>query len=222
MSNYLGMKSCAGARESVKLTPSAIGLVLSVLFAGSAMATAPTELTGKEVYDAACVHCHAPNSLTQAAPKLGDQKAWNKRIAQGLSSLTSHALKGIRTMPSHGGDSKLTDVELIRAILYMVNESGGDWVPEQATAPVTVTRSGAEIVQEKCGNCHHDGTNGAPKIGDQKAWIPRLKNGLEGVVHSATKGHDGMPARGGLADLTDTEIRAAVIYLFRGPVAAKP
>jgi cytochrome c5 len=28
-----------------------------------------------------------------------------------------------------------------------------------------------------------------------------------------------MPARGGLANLTDAEMRSAVIYLFRGPAA---
>jgi len=35
------------------------------------------------------------------------------------------------------------------------------------------------------------------------------------------KGHGGMPARGGLADLSDAELRSAVIYLFRGPDPAK-
>lgn len=30
-----------------------------------------------------------------------------------------------------------------------------------------------------------------------------------------------MPARGGMADLSDSELRSAVIYLFRGPAPTK-
>jgi cytochrome c5 len=76
-------------------------------------------------------------------------------------------------------------------------------------------------VKAQCIKCHEAGKGGAPKIGDRDAWIPRLKEGLESTVRSAMKGHGGMPARGGLADLTDSELRSAVIYLFRGPPPAK-
>ena len=71
--------------------------------------------------------------------------------------------------------------------------------------------------------CHETGVNGAPKIGDRAAWIPRVKQGLDVVVRSAIKGHGAMPPRGGMADLTDTEIRSAVIYMMNyGVVSAKP
>jgi len=33
-------------------------------------------------------------------------------------------------------------------------------------------------------------------------------------VRSAIHGHGPMPARGGLADLTDAEIRGAIVYMF--------
>ena len=33
-------------------------------------------------------------------------------------------------------------------------------------------------------------------------------------MRSAIKGHGGMPARGGQADLTDTELRAAIVYMI--------
>jgi cytochrome c5 len=44
-----------------------------------------------------------------------------------------------------------------------------------------------------------------------------LKDGLDNTVRSAMNGHGGMPARGGMANLSDAELRSAVIYLFRGP-----
>jgi hypothetical protein len=71
----------------------------------------------------------------------------------------------------------------------------------------------------QCAQCHRTGEGGAPKIGDRAAWTPRLRQGLEVAVRSAIRGHGGMPARGGLADLTDAEVRSAVIYMFN-PVSA--
>ena len=46
----------------------------------------------------------------------------------------------------------------------------------------------------------------------------RLKPGLDVVVRSAINGHGGMPARGGLANLSDAELRSAIIYMFNRDV----
>jgi cytochrome c5 len=75
-------------------------------------------------------------------------------------------------------------------------------------------RSGKQVVESVCISCHGAGANGAPKIGDTAAWIPRLKQGLDVAVRSAIKGHGGMPARGGQADLTDAEFRSGVVYMI--------
>jgi cytochrome c5 len=177
-----------------------------------------TELSGKEVVDAVCSNCHATGA--HGAPRIGDQQAWKKRASRGLSGLTANALKGIRQMPSHGGNQSLSDFEIRRAVAYMVNQSGGKWAePVNKKAPPS-PRTGEEIVKAQCIKCHEEGKGGAPKIGDRDAWIPRLKDGLDNTVRSAINGHGGMPARGGMANLTDPEMRSAVIYLFRGPAAA--
>jgi cytochrome c5 len=80
-------------------------------------------------------------------------------------------------------------------------------------------RSGEQIVKAQCAACHQTGVNGAPKIDDRAAWAPRMKLGLDATVRSAIKGHGAMPARGGMADVTDTELRAAILYMFY-PVGA--
>jgi cytochrome c5 len=192
---------------------------LLALAAGPRIAHAQgTELSGKDVVDTVCASCHA--SGAKGAPRIGDKKAWSKRAAQGLSSLTEHAIHGIRAMPAHGGSPGLTEMEIKRAVTYMVNQSGGKWVePIDPKAPAA-PRSGEAIVKMQCAKCHEAGKGGAPRIGDRDAWIPRLKTGLDNTVRSAMKGHGGMPARGGMADLTDAELRSAVIYLFRGPETA--
>jgi cytochrome c5 len=208
------------SHASAKVPIFAMILALAVLITGSLDARAQgKERSGKEVVDSVCSKCHATGA--QGAPKIGDKQAWSKRASQGLSSLTDHALKGIRQMPSHGGSPDLTDFEIKRAVTYMVNQSGGKWVEPISKKSPPAPRTGEEIVKAQCFKCHETGKGGAPKIGDRDAWIPRLKEGLESTVRSAMKGHGGMPARGGMADLTDSELRSAVIYLFRGPPPAK-
>jgi cytochrome c5 len=75
-------------------------------------------------------------------------------------------------------------------------------------------RSGEEVVKMQCIKCHEAGVSGAPKIDDRAAWAPRMKQGLNATVRSAIRGHGKMPARGGVTDLTDNELRAAILYMF--------
>ena len=84
-------------------------------------------------------------------------------------------------------------------------------------------RTGEEIVKSRCAQCHATGEHGAPRMDDRAAWTPRLSKGLDALVLSAIRGHGSMPARGGLAQLTDAEFRSAVVYLFNSQAAtAKP
>ncbi|MBV8209733.1 MAG: cytochrome c5 family protein [Mycobacterium sp.] len=168
--------------------------------------------SGQQVVEAVCARCHRTG--LNGAPKIGDQAAWSKRAAQGLTSLTQHALDGIRRMPAHGGSPNLTDLEISRAITYMVNRSGGHWFEPVSTTAAAAERSGEQVVKTQCVKCHEPGLNGAPKIGDRKAWLPRMKQGVNYLVRSAMHGHGGMPPRGGEADLTDSELKNAILYMF--------
>ena len=198
-------------------------LLLAALLAFAAPITAQPvnaqggERSGKEVVEMVCASCHRTGA--QGAPKIGDKSAWGKRASQGLTSLTEHALKGIRQMPAHGGNLKLTDLEIGRAVTYMVNRSGGRWVEPASAKDMSAERSGAQVVKAQCAKCHRGGAGGAPKIGDRNAWVPRMKQGIDNLVRSAVRGHGGMPPRGGEANLTDAEIKNAVTYMFN-PVAA--
>jgi cytochrome c5 len=73
-------------------------------------------------------------------------------------------------------------------------------------------------VQAKCADCHATGKGGAPRIGDSTAWVGRAKDGFDSLVRSSIQGHGGMPARGGMAGLTDAEMRDAVTYMFQSSV----
>ena len=88
------------------------------------------------------------------------------------------------------------------------------------TVQAQAERTGEQIVKQQCSTCHQTGVNGAPRIDDRAAWAPRMKRGVDATVRSAIRGHGKMPARGGLADLTDTELRAAILYMFSPSTAS--
>ena len=180
------------------------------------------EKSGKEVVEAVCAACHATGALN--APKIGDKAAWAKLIQETLGKLTQAAIKGIREMPSHGGNPDLGDIEVERAIVYMANQAGANWIEPVSRTAVAPERSGEQIVKAQCIKCHETGVGGAPRIGDRAVWAPRVTRGVDVVVRSAIKGHGAMPARGGMADLTDTELRGAILYMFvqAGATVKKP
>lgn len=167
------------------------------------------ERSGKEVVNSVCATCHAAG--TDGAPKIGDKAEWAKRAAKGLDKVTANAIAGVRSMPAHGGQAALSDVEMSRAVAYMV--SGGKAVDTNKPYSSPKTRSGQAVFQERCQECHAEGKNGAPKYGDMDAWKPRLANGVDPLVKSAIGGHKQMPARGGMANLSDAEMRSAVEYM---------
>ena len=74
-------------------------------------------------------------------------------------------------------------------------------------------RSGEEIVNAACGACHVAGVANAPKIGDPAAWAPRVKTGLPAMLAIAIKGKGAMPPRGGLPDVSDTELARAIVHM---------
>jgi cytochrome c5 len=92
-------------------------------------AEAPAEVAqvrdGEEVYNTACMACHATGAA--GAPKLGDAGAWKARIAQGADVLHKHAIEGFQGsagfMPPKGGQVALPDAEVIAAVDFMAAKS---------------------------------------------------------------------------------------------------
>jgi len=206
----------AGAGPRVSLAAAVFLAVAAVTWLPRASAQA-AERTGKDVVDAVCAACHA--SGLHGAPVIGDSQAWERRASLGLSILTRHAIEGVRQMPAHGGNPTLSDLEIGRAIAYMVNRSGGSWVEPASVQDLMTELSGEQVVAMQCAKCHESGANGAPRVGDRNAWIPRLTAGIDVAVRSAIRGHGGMPPRGGLASITDSELRNAVVYMYNPAVA---
>jgi cytochrome c5 len=123
-------------------------------------------------------------------------------------------------MPAKGGNPDLDPIEVARAVAFMGNQSGGKFTEPAAPAAAMVATagsaglSGEQVVKQVCSGCHESGKGGAPRIGDRAAWAKRVSHGIDAVTDSAIHGHAGMPARGGMASITDPEMKAAVLYMF--------
>jgi cytochrome c5 len=200
---------CTGLRVLAVLVP--------LLVAAAPVRAQEPGYRGVDIFDAVCWACHTDGEA--GAPRIGERAAWAARATQGLDGLTRNARRGIRGMPQHGGNASLSRLEIQRAIVYMVNASGGNWVEPADPRPRGAARIGAQIVHARCALCHESGFDGAPRIGDRAAWLPRTKLGIDPMVRSAIRGHGAMPPRGGKANLTDAELRDAVIYMISSPGA---
>lgn len=165
--------------------------------------------SGKVVYQNVCSGCHEAG--VDGAPKMSDRDEWRKRSAQGLVALAEHAIGGFKKMPAHGNQAALSDLEISRAVAYMV--SGGLGVDPDKPYASPNRINGEYLVAARCSECHRDGKDGAPKIGRVADWKPRLIGGVDNLVNSAIRGHNAMPARAGMASLSDTEVRGAVVYM---------
>lgn len=193
--------------------------------------------TGEQIFKKICIQCHAADSTVPNSPKITHSGEWAPRIAQGFATLIKHATDGLNAMPPRGGATDLTDDELARAIAYMANESGGNFTAppvggdaaasdaatsDAASTPATgaVKADGKAVFDKLCFACHAANSTipFSPKITHSGDWAQRIKQGKETMFKHAIEGYTVpkggvMPPKGGGIDLTDDEVKAAVVYM---------
>ena len=83
-----------------------------------------------------------------------------------------------------------------------------------SVSEAAAARTGKQVYETACKACHATGVSGAPKYGD-KVWLQmEKKEGMKELVKDAIKGERAMPPKGGCADCTEDEIRAAIKYMI--------
>ncbi len=130
LANYVDFGSRTGA-GSDGMQPEAVAQRLqrigSVEVRDASVVTALR--AGEQVYAAQCAACHTAG--VAGAPKTGDAVAWAPRIKTGYDALLNSALKGKGAMGAQGG-GEFSDTEIGRAVVHMVNASGGKMAEPQA------------------------------------------------------------------------------------------
>ncbi len=84
--------------------------------------------------------------------------------------------------------------------------------PAAQAAPAAAI-DGEKVYKSTCFACHDVGVANAPKLGDKAAWDARVATGKDALYSSALQGKNVMPAKGGNANLSDDEVKAAVDYM---------
>ena len=74
-------------------------------------------------------------------------------------------------------------------------------------------KTGSEVYQETCIECHGSGKFNAPLFGNARQWHKLVREGLNDLVPSALAGIRKMPAKGGNPALSDLEVARAVIHM---------
>ena len=85
--------------------------------------------------------------------------------------------------------------------------------PAAPKAEAAVNPAGEKLYKSTCFACHGTGVAGAPKFGDKAAWEPYIKTGIDAMVKVAITGKGAMPPKGGAANASEEDIRAAVEYM---------
>jgi len=88
----------------------------------------------------------------------------------------------------------------------------GTVVLAEATGPKGMM-TGDQVYGQVCKTCHEAGLAGAPKVGDKAAWGKVIAQGEKTAFDHAIKGFNAMPPRGGNSDLTDDEVKRAVVFM---------
>ncbi|MGO4381065.1 c-type cytochrome [Pseudoduganella sp. RAF53_2] len=109
-----------------------------------------------------------------------------------------------------GAGSESQTAEAVAARLKPVADQG--FTLKDVNAP-KVLQTGEAVFNSTCQACHATGAAGAPKVGDNGAWAPRIAQGYDTVVKHALEGLRAMPARGGNPDLDDVEVARAVVFM---------
>jgi len=86
------------------------------------------------------------------------------------------------------------------------------------TGAPALAADGKAVYEGTCSMCHAEGMAESPIFGNKEAWAPRIAKGLDTLVKHALEGFEGdagmMPERGGNDELSDAEVKAAVLYMM--------
>jgi cytochrome c5 len=95
----------------------------------------PVLAEGRSIWMGTCRACHLLG--VAGAPAVTDYQNWKPRIAKGLRTLYQSPIHGIKgedgkyKMPPRGGNDRLTDQQIARAVEYMV--AAVEYLHEQRT-----------------------------------------------------------------------------------------
>lgn len=73
---------------------------------------------------------------------------------------------------------------------------------------------GKTIFERKCILCHKNGIAGAPRLGNQLDWSPRIKKKFSLLLKHAMVGYHAMPPKGACLECSRSDLEATIHYML--------
>lgn len=140
------------------------------------------------------------------------ETTFTQEAAPGQEQATASQLADSQALPAAGLPGSTTEPVVSRVpIESTASDQQADTRPAAA--------DGGMIYNSYCLACHSMGIAGAPKLGDEAAWKPRIKKGTDALFSSVKNGLNAMPPNGACAKCSDEQLHMAIEYIL---AAAKP
>lgn len=183
---------------------------------------------------AACMACHGPYAR-------GNPMAKFPMLRGQHAAYTEKTLKAFRTGERNNDPNemmrrvaaRMSDKDIAAVAAYYSGVAAGDSAKASeesqadtapaaekseantaAKGPEAASKTGDEVIKTACAACHATGAAGAPMLGDTAAWEPRAAKGLDTLLQNSINGIGAMPPRGGHMNLSDDEVRKAVVVML--------
>ena len=121
------------------------------------------------------------------------------------------AITGTRCMTNCGKESVMKIANEITAVVPPYNTAKD--LPKEDASKGAASSPAAKAYEKSCAVCHKTDAMGAPAVGAKAAWTKVMEKGMDKVNHNAINGINGMPAKGGAADLTDDQVKEIVKFM---------
>ncbi len=99
------------------------------------------------------------------------------------------------------------------------NKTTGFWQEMHTKTAINtgLQRTGQQVYDHKCYECHTRNTQGAPMPGDNYEWSLRYRKGMDVLLEHAINGFNRgvMPKRGGCRDCSEQELKNAIVYMLK-------
>ena len=87
-------------------------------------------------------------------------------------------------------------------------------ITEEITSSPSAYQIGQQAYEQVCAECHAEGLDGAPKVGDRAAWKDRSSQWEAVLFEHARNGFGNMPAKGGEPMMDEATVSKAAEYMM--------
>lgn len=164
---------------------------------------------------------NAIKGIRQMPPRGGDPSLSDIEVARAVAYMANQSGANFTepAAPAAGAQTAAAPAPAAPATSAPATPVTTAAAPAPAAAPAAPAAAGAgkgkSVYDSACFACHGSGLAGAPKLGDQAAWAPRMKQGMDALHQAAIKGKGAMPPKGGNMALSDEDVKAAVEFMVQ-------